>query len=154
MGQFALVLTSEVSRTFETALAMGFAVDRQFSVPQDIGSPAIAIVGHHARWPWPEPWVRFAGLVREGGAVAVFGHWLRQIWADALESIAGGGHVLVISHGRDIEAGVVACLDQMAPVELLEWGDPLHQCEGLRLSYANGRFGDPRTLRTRRYPGT
>ncbi len=149
MGPFNLVLTSEVSRTLETAVAMGLAVDRQLSIPGDIRAPAIAVLGHHERWSWPEPWVRFADLVRQDGPVATFGGWLRAAWVDALESTGHGGRVLIVSHGRDIEAGVVMCLDEMSPAEFLHWGEPLHHCEGVRLSYASGRFCDPIVIRTR-----
>lgn len=121
MGQFDLVLTSEVSRTFETALAMGFAVDRQFSISHDISQTAISIFGHHERWSWPEPWAQFSELVSEGGPAATLARWLRAAWAEALDSVGGGGRVLVISHGRDIEPGVVACLDHMQPSDFTGW---------------------------------
>jgi broad specificity phosphatase PhoE len=153
IGPFDLVLASEVPRTVETAVAMGFAVDHQVSVPDDTGYEALTRIGHHERWSWSEPWVRFAELVRAGGPVAVFGCWLRQTWAEALESVVEGGRVLVISHGRDIESGVVACLDDFQPEEFKTWGEPLHQCEGVRLSYADGRFHEPRVIRERRCAG-
>lgn len=148
MGPFDLVLTSEVPRTLETAIAMGFGVDRQFSIPGDISAPAMAVFGHHERWSWHEPWVRFADLVRQGGPVAIFGGWLRAAWVDALESTGHGGRVLIVSHGRDIEAGVVTCLDDMSSAEFSRWGEPLHHCEGVRLSYWRGSFGNPRVIRT------
>ncbi len=151
LGPFDLVLTSEVPRTLETAIAMGFAVDRQFSIPEDIRTPVIAVLGHHERWSWHEPWVRFAELIHQGGPVATFGGELRAIWVDALESTGHDGRVLIVSHGRDIEAGVVTCLDGMSPTDFSHWGEPLHHCEGVRLSYAGGRFGDPRVIRARRW---
>lgn len=150
MRKFDLVLTSEEPRTLETAIALGFAVDDTFSIPQDISVPALAALGHHERWSWDEPWVRFAKTVRQGGPVFRFGAWLRAAWVDALESTGDGGHVLVISHGRHIEAGVVGCLGDMAPPDFAHWGKPLHQCEGVRLSYAQGKFTDPCLIRTRR----
>ena len=153
LGPFDLVLTSEVPRTLETALAMGFAVDRQIVVPRDLSEGAMAIFGHHERWSWPEPWARFAGLVSDGGAAATFGRWLRTAWVEALESVPDGGRVLVVSHGRDIEAGVVACLDDLKPADFSDWGDSFHQCEGVRLTYDQGACGDPRILRTRRCNG-
>lgn len=150
MGKFDLVLTSEEPRTLETAIAMGFAVDGRFSIPLDIRTPALATLGHHERWSWDAPWVRFAKMVQAGGPVARFGAWLRAAWVHALESTGDGGRVLVISHGRHIEAGVVACLGDTAPPDFAHWGEPLHQCEGVKLSYAQGRFTDPRLIRTRR----
>jgi broad specificity phosphatase PhoE len=150
MGVFDFVLTSEVPRTLETAIAMGYAVDAQVGAPADVAGPAIDEIGHRERWSWEAPWVRFAEIVDQDGAVATFGRWLRETWVNALESVPDSGRVLVISHGRDIEVGVVACLQGVQTTDFSTWGEPLHQCEGVRMSYQNGSFLDPRILRARR----
>ena len=67
MGSYDLVLASEVPRTLETAIAMGFAVDGQQAIPTDVASAAIAEIGHHDRWTWATPWVRFSEKIDEGG---------------------------------------------------------------------------------------
>lgn len=148
-GSFALVLTSEVPRTLETAIAMGYAVDDILTIPADLGTAAMAVIGHHERWTWDRPWVRFAALVRQPGPVADLGTWLCTAWENALASIPGDGRVLVISHGRIIEVGVMACLPGLPAADLATWGEPLQHCEGVEMSYGNGRFDHPRVIRTR-----
>jgi broad specificity phosphatase PhoE len=150
MGTFDLVLTSEVPRTLETAIAMGFAVDEQQAIPTEIASAAMAEIGHHDRWTWETPWVRFFEMIDTGGPVARLGSWLREMWIAALESVPDDGRVLVVSHGRMIEVGVISCLSDALPADLATWGESLHQCEGVRLSYEKGQFCDPRIFRTRR----
>jgi broad specificity phosphatase PhoE len=149
MGRFDLVLASEIPRTLETALAMGYAVDALLETPHEIADPAMEEIGHHERWGWDAPWERFAEFVRQGGAVTEFAHWIRRAWTAALNTVPDGSRVLIISHGRYIEIGVIACLDGAPDFDLAGWGEPLHQCEGVRLSYDNHQFGDPRLLRTR-----
>ena len=67
LGPFDRVLTSHITRTLETAVAMGFAVDEQLAVLGTIGPDAWAEVGYHDRWCWSDPFAAFAHLV-EGGA--------------------------------------------------------------------------------------
>jgi broad specificity phosphatase PhoE len=150
MGSFDLVLASEVPRTVETAIAMGHAVDDLVAIPLEIEDPALAVIGHHERWTWDAPWIRFSEMIDGGGPVAALGAWLRDTWIDALESAPEDGRVLAISHGRLIEVGVVACLREDQRPDFPGWGEPLHHCEGVRLSYSAGRFHDPNVLRARR----
>jgi hypothetical protein len=144
------VLTTTVPRTLETALAMGFAVDRCLEIPRKVAGPAMAIVGHLERWSWPEPWRRFRELARDHEEVARFGAWLRERWQEALAMVPEGGHVLVISHGRDIELGVLACLPDLGDDVLAALGEPLHQCEGATLDWDGARFELRGVHRTRR----
>ena len=150
MGSFDLVVASEVPRTAETALAMGFAVDDVIAVPGEIVEAAFAVTGHHERWGWEQPWARFAHLVEQEGAVARLGEWLRERWERALATVPESGRVLVISHGRMIEIGVIACLPDLPRSDFTDWGDSLHQCEGIRMTWRDGQFGDPRIRRARR----
>ncbi len=62
-GPFDRVVTSQITRTLETAVAMGFAVDEQLAVLTEIEADARAEAGHHERWTWEEPFVTFVGLV-------------------------------------------------------------------------------------------
>ena len=141
IGPFDLVLTSHVPRTLETALAMGFAVDEQLEVLGDIPQAVWDEIGHHERWEWPEPFVTFAQYVARGGPTAHMGQRQRAAWLLALESIPDGGSVLIISHGRVIEAGLVACLPAG---DFAAWGPPFQHGEGVQLTYHAhaGRFGN------------
>jgi hypothetical protein len=110
IGSFDLVLTSTVPCTVETAIAMGFAVDDQLEVLGDLRADVWEEIGHHDRWSWAEPFVTFAQFVRQGGPTSKMGKQQRDAWVRALESVPTGRLVLIISHGRIIEPGLVTCL--------------------------------------------
>jgi broad specificity phosphatase PhoE len=137
LGPYDLVLTSHIPRTLETALAMGFAVDDQLAVLGDIAPDVWVEIGHHERWAWEEPFAVFAQIMAQGGATARLGQAQRQAWKEALEVVPDGGRVLIISHGRVIEAGLVACFPDG---DYATWGAPFHHGEGARLTYADGCF--------------
>jgi broad specificity phosphatase PhoE len=136
-GPFDLVLTSLVPRTLETAIAMGYAVDDQRHVLGDIPSAAIEELGHHDCWTWAEPFVQFARLAASGSATARLGCRQREAWIAALESVPPDSRVLIVSHGRIIEAGLVACIPDG---DVAAWGRPFAHCEGVRMTYDQGRF--------------
>jgi len=79
-GPFDLVLTSQVPRTLETAIAMGFAVDDQLAVLGDLPPDVFDEIGHHDRWTWNDPFVRFAQLVAHGGPTARLGQRQHEVW--------------------------------------------------------------------------
>jgi hypothetical protein len=105
---------------------MGHAVDYLIASPADLVEAAFAETGHHDRWRWEQPWAGFAAMVDRGGPVAALGEWLRDAWVAALDAVPENGRALVISHGRMIEIGVIACLPGLPGEELASWGDSLH----------------------------
>jgi broad specificity phosphatase PhoE len=131
-GPFDRVLTSHITRTLETAIAMGFAVSCQLTVLGEIGPDVWAEVGHHERWEWADPFAAFARLVRSGGATARLGRAQAEAWRAIVRDLPDNGRALVISHGRIIEAGAVTCLPD---ADHATWGRPFDKCEGLRLTY-------------------
>jgi broad specificity phosphatase PhoE len=137
IGPCEYVLTSQVPRTLETAIAMGFAVDEQLGVLGDLPPDVFDEIGHHDRWTWEAPFTRFAQVIARQGATARLGQCQREAWIAAVESVSAGGRVLVISHGRIIEAGVVTCFPD---ADMASWGGPFQHCEGVRLQYDEGRF--------------
>jgi broad specificity phosphatase PhoE len=144
IGPFDLVLTSPVLRTLETALAMGFAVNDQLEALGDLSAEVWAEIGHHERWGWEEPFVTFAHFVRQGGATTRMGERQRETWVRALESVPSGGRVLIISHGRIIESGLVTCVPDE---DFAAWGSSFHHCEGVRMMFDEGRFSGTQLLR-------
>ena len=132
MGPFDHVVASPVPRAPETAIAMGYAVDRldeRFG-PSD---PALfAEMGHHDRWHWPDPFAEFARLVRQGGATARLGQLQVDGWHEAARALPEGGRALVVSHGRAIECGLVTCFPE---ADHGRWGVPFRHCEGIRLRF-------------------
>lgn len=143
-GPFDLVLTSLIPRTLETALAMGFAVDRQIEALGEIPPTVVDEIGHHDRWTWPQPFVQFASFVSQGGPTSKMANRQRALWQSALEEVPDNGRVLVISHGRVIESGLVACLPHG---DFANWGHPFAHTEGFRLSYDQGEFTGVELLR-------
>jgi hypothetical protein len=143
-GPFDLVLTSLVPRTLETAIAMGFAVDDQWDILGDIPADVLEEIGHHERWSWAEPFAHFAQLVAGRGPTGRLGSRLEEAWLQALEFIPAGGRVLLISHGRIIEVGLVTCVPDG---DFAAWGVPFHHCEGVRMTLDHGRFTNIQLLR-------
>jgi broad specificity phosphatase PhoE len=144
MGSFDLVLTSLVPRTLETAIAMGFAVDDQQDVLGDILPAVLDEIGHHDRWSWLEPFVHFAQVMATGGPTAQLGASQLEAWMQAMESVGPQSQVLIVSHGRIIEAGLVACFPEG---DFAAWGTPFQQLEGVQMLYDHGRFTHLQLLR-------
>lgn len=144
IGPFDLVLTSPAPRTLETAIAMGLAVNDQLEALGDLSPAVAAEIGHHDRWTWKEPFVTFAQFARRGGPTTRMGEGQREAWLRALESVPSGGRVLIISHGRIIESGLVICIPDG---DHAAWGSPFHHCEGARLTFAESRFYGVQLLR-------
>lgn len=139
IGTFDLVLTSHNPRTLETAIAMGFAVDEQLEALGDITPEVMEEIGHHERWTWEYPFLTFAQFVDRGGPTARMGKRQQEAWMNALESAPANGSLLVISHGRVIESGLVTCIPDG---DFISWGAPFRHCEGIKMNYAEGRFTD------------
>src|SRR5262249_15489848 len=144
IGPFDLVLTSLVPRTLETAIAMGFAVNDQLEALGELSPEALEEIGHHERWAWEEPFITFAHFVRQGGATTRMGERQRKAWVRALDSVPSGGRVLIISHGRIIESGLVTCIPDG---DFAAWGSSFRHCEGARITFAEGRFYGAQLLR-------
>jgi broad specificity phosphatase PhoE len=149
IGPFDLVLTSPIPRTLETAIAMGFAVNDQLEALGDLAPAVWEEIGHHERWTWAEPFVMFAHFIRQGGPTTRMGERQREAWVRALEAVPPGGRVLIISHGRIIESGVVTC---MPDEDLSAWGPAFHHCEGVRMTFAEGKFQTIQLLRISAQP--
>jgi broad specificity phosphatase PhoE len=144
IGPFDLVLTSPVPRALETAIALGFAVDDQPEALGDLSPAVLEEIGHHERWTWKEPFITFAHFVRQGGPTTWMGERQREAWVRALESAPTSGRVLIISHGRIIESGLVTCVPDG---DFSTWGPSFHHCEGVRMTFDEGRFHGVQLLR-------
>lgn len=138
MGPFARVMTSTVPRAFETAIAMGFAVEEQNELMSTYGDAV------EREAPWPQSPAQYAELIRKGGAASRYANRLADVYDRLAESMAEGGAALVINHGGVVEMGAVACLPEADPAS---WGPYIDYCEGVRLFYEDGRFVDAEVLR-------
>ena len=124
IGPFDRVMTSALSRAFETAIAMGFAVDEQNEILNTYGSA----VSNEA--PWPQPFYNYSEIIKQEGAAARHAHTLAKYYAGVMEFISEGRSLLVINHGGVVELSVVGCLPE---ADFSAWGDSAYYCEGARL---------------------
>jgi len=137
IGPFERVVTSDIPRTLETALAMGFAVDEIMPALGQLPEAFWAEVGRHDHWSWPRPFARYRELIALGQQAAALGKVQANIWINTLEQLAPDGSLLVLSHGHAIEAGLVTCFPSG---QLDELSLPFRHCEGFRASYVDQRF--------------
>lgn len=140
MGSFRWVATSSLPRAFETAIAMGFAVNEQSELLCSYG------VEVDAELPWPASFAEYSKAVQRRGAVKRYADQLEQYYRGVLERVPDGGAVLVVNHGGVVEIGVTGC---MTGWDFLNWGGAVGYCEGVRLTFDNGVFIYAEELRIR-----
>jgi len=138
LGRFDRVVTSTLPRAYETAIAMGYAVDEQNELMSTYGSE----VGREA--PWPLSLAGYAEVVCNGGAAAQYANQLADVYAKLAEYLADGRRALVINHGGVLELGAVACLPD---ADHIAWGSHFEYCEGIRLFWDDGKFVEGEVLR-------
>lgn len=138
MGPFARVVTTLAPRAFETAIAMGFAVDEQPDRSPSMGDDVDAEIN------WSVGFQGWAEAAKRGGAAGRFAHEEAAFWRGIVESVPDGASALLISHGGIIEAGVVACLPGADHATM---GEYCSYCEGARLAYEGGKWVGVEVLR-------
>ncbi len=138
LGPFDRVVTSTVPRAFETAIAMGFAVDDQNELMSTYGSAV------EREAPWPLSLAGYAEVVRKGGAAAKYANQLVAVYTRLVNYLSEGRSALVINHGGVLELGAVACLPN---ADHVSWDTHFEPCEGVRLFHDNGKFVDAEILR-------
>lgn len=141
LGSFELVVTSASPRAIETAIAMGWAVDDAVDMPSGY---VPGEVEHHAQWGWPQPYVRYAELLADGGGLAAVAAEHRKIWTEAVRSVPEGSGALIVSHGGSIEPALVSC---QPDADHASWGTPFGHLDGVRLDFEDGRFTGARLHR-------
>jgi hypothetical protein len=141
MGPFARVVTSPSPWTFETAIAMGFAVDERY----------LPVPLTEAEWdaldqvmPPGTPFAVRAQTLSTAPLGRGFADALREQWASLASRMRDQECILVITHGGYVDNSAVACLPD-APHAT--WGDCFAHCGGIRLAYEQGRFAGGAVLR-------
>jgi broad specificity phosphatase PhoE len=137
IGPFDRVISSTLPRAFETAIAMGFAVDEQSELMKTYGRDV------EKEAPWPQSFAEYAAAVNHGGASAKYAKKLKAYFASIMDYIAEGRSALVISHGGVVELSAVACLPEY---DFSSWGGSVNYCEGARL-YWDDEFVRAEVLR-------
>lgn len=138
IGPFNFVATSALTRAFETAVAMGFAVTEQNELMNTYGGAV------EREAPWPMPYFHYSEIIKQEGAASQYAFRLMDYYLGILERVPQGGSALVINHGGVVELGVVACLPE---VDFSTWGESVDYCEGARLFWDAGRFVNGEVLR-------
>lgn len=133
-GPFAFVITGELPRHLETALAMGYAVDGSVRLPSGY---IPGEVEYHEQWTWDQPYVRYRELLDRKRRLSEVADAHRETWLHALESISDSETALVICSGGAIEPTLVACLPE---ADHSGWGKPFGHCDGARLAFEDGKF--------------
>jgi broad specificity phosphatase PhoE len=131
MGPFDRVVTSKLPRAFETAIAMGFAVDDQIGLLGSIGEAV------SDEFDWTHGFPAVANAVQHGSQTAAYTAKQAQRWHSIVADLPDGSRTLIISHGGIIEAGAVGCLPD---ADHAAWGRALDYCEGVRLLHDGARF--------------
>ncbi len=138
IGPFDRVVTSTMPRAFETAIAMGFAVDEQSALMSTYGRDV------EKEAPWPLSFDDYAGVVKFGGAATKYAKKLAKFYSDIMDFISESRSALVINHGGVLELGVVGCLPGF---DFSSWGGPVEYCEGARLYWDEEKFVNAEVLR-------
>lgn len=138
LGPFERVVTSTLPRAFETAIAMGFAVDEQIELMSSYGRDV------EREAPWPLSFAGYAEVLRNGGAAARYAYELATCYGKLGGHLAEGRAALVINHGGVLELGVVACLPD---ADYESWGEAVDYCEGARMFWEDGKFVNAEVLR-------
>lgn len=137
MGKFDLVVTSPVARAFETAIAMGFAVDEQWPI---LVQPKAV----EQETNWEKGCAEYVRAARRGGATAHYLAELAEQFLALARRLPEGGRALIVSHGGVVEAATVACLSDK---DYAGWDTSANYCEGVRLYLVDGQFRDVDVLR-------
>jgi broad specificity phosphatase PhoE len=138
MGPFDRVITSDLPRAFETAIAFGFAVDEQMPELNMMGDDVDDEIDY-------EPdFMGLARAVRKGSAASRFAKRQARLWQSIVSNLPANGRALVVAHGGVIELGAIGCLPD---ADHAAWGGMLDYCEGVRLGYDDNMFVSIEVLR-------
>jgi broad specificity phosphatase PhoE len=138
MGKFDRVVTSNVPRAFQTAIAMGYAVDEEIELLASMGDDV------DLECPWPASFSDYSVANRRNGATRRYAQRLADYYIKLAESLPEGGAALVVNHGGVVELSAVACLPE---ADLTFLDDYIECCEGIRLTWDQGQFTGVEILR-------
>ncbi len=138
IGPFDRVVTSTLPRAFETAIAMGFAVDEQSDLLSTYGRDV------EKEAPWPLSFADYAEVIQAGGASTRYANKLAKYYSNIMNFVSESRSALVINHGGVVELGVVGCLPGF---DFSSWGGSVEYCEGARLYWDEDKFVKAEVLR-------
>jgi broad specificity phosphatase PhoE len=125
LGDFDLVVTSDVPRAIETAIAMGYASDRQV---EDLGS----LFGADDEVDWACGCAAIAEALPGSKPLSRAARKYAELLREVAASLPDDGRALIVSHGGVIELGVVGLLPSH---DFSSWNSWCGYCEGVRLTF-------------------
>lgn len=123
LGRFDLVITSSSPRAYETAIAMGFAVDEEIDLLNMLPEEILSQITRD------EGFDRFAEttLAQPDGVAATFSRQMAGLHARIASQLPDEGRALIVSHGSIVEASAIVCVPQ---ADYSGWGPLCDYCEG------------------------
>lgn len=132
MSNFDFVVSSAHERAYETAIAMGYAVDNILKELMTFGDEVMDEI---------EKWTMSFSQIKEyydqKGALYRFCISQQKLYEKLLENINKGESLLIISHGGVIDYPLVHLFPD---VDHLTWEDNFSYCEGYEMQFENGSF--------------
>ncbi len=131
MGKFDYVITSTMPRAFETAIAMGFAVDETL---KELGPFSSSVTQEVS---WNSGFKQIAQAFKNNGATTLWAKSLASIFIRIANKPPESGSALVISHGGIIEGSAIGCFPNF---DFTSWDRSVNFCEGVKLVYEGEDF--------------
>ncbi len=126
LGHFDRVVTSTVPRAFETALAMGYAVDEQIEQLAMMSDEVTAVIS------WNAGFTAWLNAAQQSQIVKQYTRTMAEVLRSIVRALPDDGRALIISHGGIVEACAAGCL----PTDTRFTDDaPCGYCEGVRLTF-------------------
>ena len=113
-------------RAFETAIAMGYAVDEQL---EQLGMMSDAV---NAEIQWNAGFTTWLKAAQNNSVVAQYARAMADVLRSIVRALPDGGRALIITHGGIVEASAVGCV----PAHTRFADDAAcGYCEGVRLIF-------------------
>jgi broad specificity phosphatase PhoE len=138
MGEFYHVITSTLPRAFETAIAMGFAVNETI---KELGPFSSSVTQEVS---WNSGFRHIAQAFQNNGATTLWVKSLTKIFFKIANKLPENGSALVISHGGIVEGSAIGCLPNN---DFSSWDRSVNYCEGIKLSFKDGQFTSVKFLK-------
>ena len=137
-GPFHYTLTSSIPRAVETAIVLGYEVNRTDDLLFHYKPELMGELGK-------QTFEDINKAISLGKYTDSYSQDQVALLKEAMEEVNDGETVLVVSHGSMVEIGLVAMFPTM---DHPQWGKQFTYLEGYRVSYEDGEFKTPEILRT------
>jgi broad specificity phosphatase PhoE len=104
LGKFDRVVTSTVPRAFETAIAMGYAVDEQIEQLSMMSDEVTATIQ------WNAGFTAWAKAAQNSPVVAQYTRAMADVLRSIVRALPDNGRALIVTHGGIVEACVIGCV--------------------------------------------